>query len=122
MAACRAVEVTTTEMTSTSESEDADLEEAVMGNLWEFLRADGAGGELEMVVWAKVRGMSRGVADRKESSEARGLGSVVDDEVEGRKNVECRAFPVPLGMRAMRRLGKDSSRLERALCSAFTIS
>jgi len=122
MAACRAVEVTTAEMTSTSESEDADLDEAVMGDFWEFLRADNAGEELEMVVWAKVRGTSRGVADRKESSEARGVGSVVDDEVEGGKNVECRALAVPPGMRAMRRLGNDPSRLERVLCSAFAIS
>ena len=120
MAACRAVEVTTTEMTSTSESEDGDLDE---GNLWDFLKAVCAGEELEMVVWAKVRGMRRGVADRKESSEARWVGSVVVDEVvEGGKNVECRALAVPPGMRAMRRLGKDRSRLERALCSVFTIS
>jgi hypothetical protein len=39
MAACRAVEATTAETTSTSE--DADLDEAVKGNLWGFLRADG---------------------------------------------------------------------------------
>ena len=63
--------------------------------------------------------MSRGVADRKESSEARGVGSVVD---EGGKNVACRALAVPPGMIAMRRLGKARSRLELALCSAFTIS
>jgi hypothetical protein len=122
MAACRAVEVTTAEMTSTSESEDADLDEAVRGDLWGFLRADCAGGEFEMVMWAKVRGMRRGVADRKESSEAREVGSVADDEVEGGKNVECRALAVPPGMRAMRRLGKAASRSERAPCSAFTIS
>jgi hypothetical protein len=113
--------VTTAERTSTSEdaAEDVDLDE---GNLWGFLRIDDAGGELEMVVWANLRGMSRGVADRKESSEARRVGSVVDGEVEGGKNVECRALAVPPGMRAMRRLGNDTSRLERALCSAFTIS
>jgi hypothetical protein len=105
----------------TSTSEDADLEEAVKGNLWGFLRADCAGGELEMLAWERVRGMKRGVADRKESSEARRVGSVVGD-VEGGKNVECRALAVPPGMRAMRRLGKDPSRLERSLCTAFTIS
>ena len=75
-----------------------------------------------MVVWAKVRGTRRGVADRKESSEARRVGSVVVDDVEGGKNVECRALPVPPGTRATRRLGKGPSFLERALCSAFTIS
>jgi hypothetical protein len=47
MAACRAVEVTKAKMASTSE--DVDLDDAVKGNLWGFLRADDAGGELEMV-------------------------------------------------------------------------
>jgi hypothetical protein len=113
--------VTTAEMTSTSE--DADLDEAGKGNLWGFLRANNVR-ELQMVVWARVRGMRRGAVDRKESSEARRVGSVgsVVDEVEGGKNVEWRALAVPPGMRAMRRLGKDPSRLERALCSAFAIS
>ena len=119
MAACRAVEVTTAEMMSTSE--DAELDEAVRGKLWRFLRTDVVGEELETDTWAKVRGARRGVADRKESSEARRVGSTVD-EVEGGKNVECRALAVPPGTRTMRRLGKDPSCLERALCRAFTIS
>jgi hypothetical protein len=60
MVACRAVEVTTAKMKSTSE--DVDLNGAAKGNLWGFLRADDTGGELEMVVGAKVRDMvwSRG--------------------------------------------------------------
>jgi hypothetical protein len=57
MAACRVVEVTKAEMALTSE--DVDLDDAAKGNLWGFLRADDTGGELEMVVWAKVRGMVR---------------------------------------------------------------
>jgi len=70
-------------MTSTSGDADENLE----GNSLEFsLSTNGGGGELEMVMWARVRGMMRGVADRKESSEARRVGSAVDDsEFEGGK-------------------------------------
>jgi len=68
-----------------------------------------------------VRGATRGVADRNESSKARSVGSVADetDGLDGGGKEECMALVVRPGMRSMRRLGKGCSRLSRALCSAF---